>query len=214
MQHSSTAIFYDLSFEITCNGQNTCQPQNNCCSLALNCLDAQGSIQTGRQIRGWLHWWGFHPLPLFELISRGAQNGSGRSGTRAARTSTPLGSSLCNQKVSFIKLARLTFDPLENFSFCNTQQSCWTFLHLKMNVNIDVSLASTPRESFARVQGPSHCTATLPVLDELRMNCADSFGYQSAAAKRFVLIWDTLGKVQWYLMAKLLSLLNKTWKSN
>lgn len=52
-----------------------------------------------------------------------------------------------------------------------------------MNVNIDVSLASTPRESFARVQGPSHDTATRSVLDELRMNCADSYGYQSAAAK-------------------------------
>lgn len=144
----------------------------------------------------------------------GAQNGSDRGDTGAARTSTPLGSSLCNQKVSSIKLARLTFDLLENFSFCNTQQSCWTFQHFKMNVNIDVSLASTPRESFARVQGPSHGTATQTILDKLRMNCADSYGYQSAAAKRFVAIWDTLGKVQWCLMAKLLSLLNKTWKSN
>lgn len=72
-----------------------------------------------------------------------------------------------------------------------------------MNVNIDVSLASIPRESFARMQGPSHCTATLPVLDELKGNRADSYGYQNAAAKRLVLIWDTLGKVQWYLMAKL-----------
>lgn len=171
MQHSTTAIFWDLSFEITCNSQNTCQPKNNCCSLAQKCLDVQGSIQTGRQNRGWLHWWGFHPLPLFELISRGAQNGSGRGDTRAARTSTPLGSSLCNQKVSFIKLARLTFDPLENFRFCNTQQSCWTFQHFKMNLNIDLSLASTPRESFARVQGPSHWTATLPALDKLRTNC-------------------------------------------
>lgn len=66
---------------------------------------------------------------------------------------------------------RLTFDPLENFRFCNTQQSCWTFQHFKMNLNIDVSLASTPRESFARVQGPSQCTATLPALDKLRTNC-------------------------------------------
>lgn len=69
------------------------------------------------------------------------------------------------------------------------------FQHFKMNVNIDVSLASTPKESFARVQGPSHGTATLSDLDELRMNCADSYGYQSAAAKMFVVIWDTLWKV-------------------
>lgn len=55
-----------------------------------------------------------------------------------------------------------------------------------MNANIDVSLASTSRESFARGQGPSHCTATLPVLDELRMNCAASYGYQIAAAKRLL----------------------------
>lgn len=113
----------------------------------------------------------------------GEQNGSDRGETGAVRTSTPLGSSLCNQKVSSIKLARLTFDLLENFSFWNTQQSCWTFQHFEMNVNIDVSLASTPRESFARVQGPSHDTATRSVLDELRMNWADSYGYQSAAAK-------------------------------
>lgn len=55
-----------------------------------------------------------------------------------------------------------------------------------MDANIDVSLASTSRENFARVQGPSHCTATLPVLDELRMNCEASYGYQTAAAKRLL----------------------------
>lgn len=218
MQHSTTTVFPDLLFEIACNSQNTCWPQNNCCSSALNFLEAQGSIQTCRQIRCWFHWWDFHPLPLLEpeilQNGEGAQNGSDRGDTGAVRTSTPLGSSFCNQKVSPIKLTRLTSDPLENFSFCNTQQSRWMFQCFKMNVNIDVSLASTPRESSARVQGPSHCTATLPVLDELRMNCADSCGYQSAAAKRLMLIWDTLGKVQWHLMAKLLSLLNKTWKSN
>lgn len=57
-----------------------------------------------------------------------------------------------------------------------------------MNANIDVSLASAPRESFARVQGPSHCTATLPALDELGTNCAASYGYQTTAAKRLVVL--------------------------
>lgn len=46
------------------------------------------------------------------------------------------------------------------------------FQCFKVNANIDVSLASTPRESFARVQGPSHCTVTLPVFDKLRMLCS------------------------------------------
>lgn len=200
MQHSTTTIFPDLSFEIACTSnfkmfQNTCQPQNNCCSSALNCLDAQGSIQTCRQIRGTSLMW----LSPFALVwtyfesGEGAQNGSDRGDTGAVRTSSPLGSSLCNEKVSFIKLARLTFDSLKNFSLCNTKESCWTFQHFKMNVNIDVSLASTSRKSFARVQGPSHCTAKLSVLDELKWTVQIHMGTKAQLPKGlcwFETLWE------------------------
>lgn len=107
------------------------------------------------------------PVRSYLQSGASAQRGSDRGDRGAVRTIAPLGSS-CLQPRS---LTCWTCKA-RTFSFCNPQRSCRMFQCFKVNANIDVSLASTPRESFARVQGRSHCTATLPVFDKLTMLCS------------------------------------------
>lgn len=174
-QHPATIILPGLPHKLLVTAIRVVNCKINYCSLALNCLDA--AFRWKRQIRWLISPAGLPPLALVRSYLQSEVAVDQTQATEGQQECLYLWEAhVWKQKFSQVELAKLTLDPLE--SFCNTQQSLWTFQCSKKNANIGISFT---RESFARVQGPSHCTTTPPALDELRTNCAASFAYAASA---------------------------------
>lgn len=150
----------------------------NCCSLALNCLDAQGSMQMNEANLWLISPEGLPPLALARSNLQNdaaAPNGSD-AGDRVHFTSGKLMFGTNNShKLNWQSWLLL---PLRTSAFVTHSNH---FEHFSVSRRMQISVSHLPALPGRALPENQVLPTAPPALDELRMNCTASFMYAASA---------------------------------